>query len=103
MGRDSASVQAYAPEAERPATPSSDFAEATKRASTAAKRPAKRPAMTPASPRKNGLPLALAAYTIWGFLPLYIALLKAVPAFELVAWRVMFTLPFGKRGTPGTG
>jgi len=36
----------------------------------------------------------LAAYTIWGFLPLYIALLKRVPAFELVSWRVVFTLPF---------
>ena len=43
--------------------------------------------------RPNGLPLALAAYTIWGFLPLYIALLRHVPAFELVAWRVIFTLP----------
>lgn len=41
----------------------------------------------------NGLPLALAAYTIWGFLPLYIALLRHVPAFELVGWRVIFTLP----------
>nr|WP_230207065.1 EamA family transporter RarD [Novosphingobium sp. Gsoil 351] len=44
-------------------------------------------------PRPNGLPLALGAYTIWGFLPLYIALLRHVPAFELVAWRVVFTLP----------
>ena len=42
---------------------------------------------------RSGLPLALAAYTIWGFLPLYIALLRRVPAFELVAWRVIFTLP----------
>ena len=47
-----------------------------------------------ASPdRPKGLPLALVAYTIWGFLPLYIALLRHVPAFELVAWRVIFTLP----------
>ncbi|HUQ13316.1 MAG TPA: EamA family transporter RarD [Novosphingobium sp.] len=37
--------------------------------------------------------MALAAYTIWGFLPLYIALLRRVAAFELVAWRVIFTLP----------
>ena len=43
--------------------------------------------------RSNGLPLALVAYTIWGFLPLYITLLRHVPAFELVAWRVIFTLP----------
>ena len=43
--------------------------------------------------RPNGLSLALVAYAIWGFLPLYIVLLRHVPAFELVAWRVIFTLP----------
>ena len=42
----------------------------------------------------NGLRFALAAYILWGFLPLYIALMRAVPAFELVAWRIVFTLPF---------
>ena len=42
----------------------------------------------------NGLRFALAAYGIWGFLPLYIALMRHVPAFELVAWRIVFTLPF---------
>ena len=42
----------------------------------------------------SGLPLAITAYTIWGFLPLYIALLRAVPPVELVSWRVVFTLPF---------
>lgn len=49
--------------------------------------------MAPTPTRKNGLPLALVAYTVWGFLPLYIALLRQVPSFELVAWRVIFTLP----------
>lgn len=49
--------------------------------------------MSSQSPRSSGLPLAVAAYTIWGFLPLYLALLKRVPALELVAWRVIFTLP----------
>ena len=49
--------------------------------------------MAPTPTRKNGLPLALVAYTVWGFLPLYIALLRPVPSFELVAWRVIFTLP----------
>jgi chloramphenicol-sensitive protein RarD len=49
--------------------------------------------MPSAPTRSNGLPLALVAYTIWGFLPLYIALLRHVPSFELVAWRVIFTLP----------
>ena len=46
----------------------------------------------PSTPRQ-GLPLALAAYVCWGFLPLYIALLSHVPAFELVGWRIIFTLP----------
>jgi chloramphenicol-sensitive protein RarD len=50
--------------------------------------------MTPSPPRKSGLPMALAAYIIWGFLPLYIALMRHVPAFEMVAWRIVFTLPF---------
>ena len=38
--------------------------------------------------------MAVAAYTLWGFLPLYIALLRHIAAIELVAWRVVFTLPF---------
>ena len=42
----------------------------------------------------HGLRFALAAYGLWGVLPLYIALLRHVPALELVAWRVVFTLPF---------
>ncbi|WP_338467840.1 EamA family transporter RarD [Novosphingobium sp. ZN18A2] len=41
----------------------------------------------------NGLPLALAAYTIWGFLPLYYHLLRGIAPLELVGWRVIFTLP----------
>lgn len=48
----------------------------------------------PASPRApSGLPMALGAYTVWGLLPLYLLLLRDVPAFEFVGWRVVFTLP----------
>lgn len=36
---------------------------------------------------------ALAAYTIWGLLPLYLVLVKDVPPVEFVAWRTLFTLP----------
>ena len=50
--------------------------------------------MMPPPHRPRGLPLALVAYGVWGFMPLYIALLRHVSAFELVAWRVIFTLPF---------
>ncbi|HEU4820578.1 MAG TPA: EamA family transporter RarD [Qipengyuania sp.] len=42
---------------------------------------------------KSGVPPALGAYLIWGFLPLYLILVRAVPAFEFVAWRIIWTLP----------
>ncbi len=48
--------------------------------------------MNPAS-KGSGLPYALGAYLIWGLLPLYLHLLQAVPPFEFVGWRVIFTLP----------
>lgn len=44
-------------------------------------------------PKPSGLPPALAAYFIWGFLPLYLLLVQSVPAFEFVAWRIIWTLP----------
>ena len=50
-------------------------------------------ATTPTSPTKSGLPAALAAYLIWGFLPLYLLLVREVPAFEFVGWRIIWTLP----------
>lgn len=43
--------------------------------------------------RSGGLLYALGAYGLWGLLPLYLVLLNAVDPFELVAWRVLFTLP----------
>ncbi len=42
----------------------------------------------------SGLPAALGAYTIWGFLPLYLILVASVPPFEFVGWRIIWTLPF---------
>ena len=36
---------------------------------------------------------AFSAYLIWGLLPLYLILVKDVPAVEFVAWRTLFTLP----------
>ena len=41
----------------------------------------------------SGLPHALAAYSIWGLLPLYLRLVRHVPPLEFVGWRVIFTLP----------
>ena len=41
----------------------------------------------------GGLVYALAAYTLWGFLPLYLMFVSEVPAFAFVGWRIVFTLP----------
>jgi len=43
---------------------------------------------------QSGLPAALGAYVIWGFLPLYLLLVSSVPPFEFVGWRIIWTLPF---------
>lgn len=41
----------------------------------------------------SGLPHALGAYLMWGFLPLYLLLVTNVPPFEFVGWRIIWTLP----------
>lgn len=41
----------------------------------------------------SGLAPAIAAYTIWGFLPVYLLLVRSVPPFEFVGWRIIWTLP----------
>ena len=41
----------------------------------------------------SGLPAALGAYLIWGFLPLYLILVKSVPPIEFVGWRIIWTVP----------
>lgn len=43
------------------------------------------------SPR--GLAFALSAYVMWGFLPLYMKALSHVPAAEVIAHRVMWSVP----------
>lgn len=42
---------------------------------------------------RSGFAAGLGAYLLWGFLPLVFHALSAVPPFELVAWRVIVTLP----------
>jgi chloramphenicol-sensitive protein RarD len=37
---------------------------------------------------------AVAAYALWGVLPLYFLLLQPSSAFEIVAWRILFSLVF---------
>ena len=48
---------------------------------------------TESDQRRSGLTSALGAYVIWGFLPLYLLLVREVPAFEFVGWRILWTLP----------
>lgn len=42
----------------------------------------------------HGIILAVAAYLIWGFLPLFFLLLRPANALEIVAWRILFSLVF---------
>jgi chloramphenicol-sensitive protein RarD len=46
------------------------------------------------SAASTGLIYAICSYGIWGFLPLYFLLLAPAGAFEIVAWRVLFSLLF---------
>jgi len=48
--------------------------------------------MTSTSLDRKGLLLGIGAYASWGVLPLYIHLLKAVPALQLLAHRVLWSL-----------
>jgi chloramphenicol-sensitive protein RarD len=41
-----------------------------------------------------GVVLAIGAYLLWGFLPLFFLLLAPANALEIVAWRVLFSLVF---------
>jgi chloramphenicol-sensitive protein RarD len=41
---------------------------------------------------KSGVPLGLAAYAIWGFMPLYFKLLATVQPTEIVAHRILWSL-----------
>lgn len=42
---------------------------------------------------RAGLAAALGTHAIWGSMPIYLLLVKTVPAVEFVAWRILVTLP----------
>ena len=44
--------------------------------------------------RRAGTSYALAAYGLWGILPLYFLLLRPAGPVEIVAWRILFSLVF---------
>jgi chloramphenicol-sensitive protein RarD len=43
---------------------------------------------------RSGFLFGLAAYGLWGVLPVYFKLLAAIPAIDIVAHRVLWSLPF---------
>lgn len=47
----------------------------------------------PAASPQRGLPYALGAYAIWGFVPLFFKLLETVPPVEVLAQRIVWSLP----------
>ncbi|MBO9697678.1 MAG: EamA family transporter RarD [Sphingopyxis sp.] len=47
----------------------------------------------PAGSNQGGLPYALAAYGMWGFVPLFFKLLSSVPPVEVLAQRIIWSLP----------
>ncbi len=47
----------------------------------------------PAGSDQGGLPFALAAYGIWGFVPLFFKLVDSVPPVEVLTQRIIWSLP----------
>ncbi|MEO5972105.1 MAG: EamA family transporter RarD, partial [Sphingomicrobium sp.] len=43
---------------------------------------------------RRGLGYGLAAYGLWGVLPIYFKLVAAIPAIDIVAHRILWSLPF---------
>jgi chloramphenicol-sensitive protein RarD len=43
---------------------------------------------------RGGFALGLAAYALWGVLPIYFKAIAAVPAVDIVAHRILWSLPF---------
>lgn len=45
--------------------------------------------------KRDGIVSAFIAYTLWGFLPIYFLLLRAVPSEEVLVHRIIWAVPFG--------
>ncbi|WP_395619651.1 hypothetical protein [Sphingorhabdus sp.] len=45
------------------------------------------------TPQPSGLPYAISAYMIWGFVPVYFKLLSHVPPIAIVAQRILWSIP----------
>ena len=51
--------------------------------------------MTDSNDVRDGVIAALAAYLIWGFLPVYFKAVGSVDPLEVLAHRVIWAVPFG--------
>lgn len=49
---------------------------------------------TPGSNQRAGVLFAFGAYGLWGFIPIYFLALAPAGAFEIVSWRVLFSVVF---------
>jgi chloramphenicol-sensitive protein RarD len=56
--------------------------------------PQPQPTSTPAFEPRGGILYAIGAYGLWGFMPLYFLVLAPTGPFEIVAWRVLFSVLF---------
>ena len=50
------------------------------------------PRVTPAQPSRAGLAYGLAAYGFWGLVPIYFKAVASVPALEVLAHRVVWSV-----------
>jgi chloramphenicol-sensitive protein RarD len=44
---------------------------------------------------REGVVAGVIAYTLWGFLPIYLKLVASVPSVEVLAHRILWAVPFG--------
>jgi chloramphenicol-sensitive protein RarD len=56
--------------------------------------PPPKPIASPALEQRSGILYAIAAYGLWGFIPIYFLALAPAGPFEIVAWRVLFSVVF---------
>ena len=62
-------------------------------AASATRRPMTRLAPSQSDDTASGFGFALGAYVLWGFLPLYLRALGHVPPAEIVAHRILWSVP----------
>lgn len=52
------------------------------------------PSVEPGDETRRGLILGLLAYALWGAMPVYFLAMRPAGAFEIVGWRILFSLVF---------